>query len=387
MALDVSLQRVAFEALGERRGAVVAIDPNDGRVLALVSTPSFDPNPFVNGISSKLYSSLRSSIDRPLYNRATQGQYPPGSTIKPFLGLVALDSGVRSAAQTSWCPGWYRLPGKSHRYRCWNRSGHGRLSLKHAIAQSCDVYFYKLASDMGIDVLHERMSRFGFGQRTGIDLPGESTGLMPSREWKERVRKVVWYPGETVITGIGQGYSLATPVQLASATAALSKMGHLIRPRVVDRVVDPVSRMSTHTVEPISLIFSDSSRQHWDTIIDSMVEVVHGSRGTARRSGAKAAYRFAGKTGTSQLFKLPQDKRINPNDVDERLKDHALFVAFAPVDDPAIALAVIVENGGGGSKVAAPIARTLFDHYLDDGEDEDAKIDPTDPAETEGVNG
>ncbi|MGH8643717.1 MAG: penicillin-binding protein 2 [Gammaproteobacteria bacterium] len=359
LSLDASLQRAATDALGARRGAVVAIDPNNGGVLAAVSVPAYDPNLFVNGIPYTVYSRLQSSPDRPLYNRVTQGQYPPGSTIKPFLALAGLETGLRLPQSIGSCPGFFRLPGKAHRYRCWKKPGHGAVDLKLAIAQSCDVYFYRLAADMGIDELHARLSQFGFGKRTGVDLPEEARGLMPSREWKRRVRKSMWYAGETVITGIGQGYTLATPLQLASAVATLSQQGRQLRPRIVARIgTDEQSR------EPEAEIAVEAQAENWRRVIDGMVEVVDGARGTARRSSEGASFRFAGKTGTSQLFRIAQNRSVKNEAIAERLRDHALFIAFAPVEDPAIAVAVIVENGESGSAAAAPVARKVLDHYL-----------------------
>ncbi|MGH6636723.1 MAG: penicillin-binding protein 2 [Gammaproteobacteria bacterium] len=360
LSLDASLQRAATDALGERRGAVVAIDPNNGGVLAAVSVPAYDPNLFVNGIPYAVYSRLQSSPDRALYNRVTQGQYPPGSTIKPFLSLAGLETGLRLPQSISFCPGFFRLPGKAHRYRCWKKPGHGAVDLKLAMAQSCDVYFYRLAADMGIDELHARLSQFGFGKRTGVDLPEEASGLMPSREWKRRVRKSMWYAGETVITGIGQGYTLATPLQLASAVATLSQQGRQLRPRIVARIgTDEQSRE-----QPEAAIAVEAREENWRRVIDGMVEVVHGARGTARRSSEGASFRFAGKTGTSQLFRIAQNRSVKNEAIAERLRDHALFIAFAPVEDPAIAVAVIVENGESGSAAAAPVARKVLDHYL-----------------------
>lgn len=360
LSLDASLQRAATDALGGRRGAVVAIDPNDWGLLAAVSVPAYDPNLFVNGIPYAVYSRLQSSPDRPLYNRVTQGQYPPGSTIKPFLSLAGLETGLRLPQSISSCPGFFRLPGKAHRYRCWKKPGHGPVDLKLAIAQSCDVYFYRLAADMGIDELHARLGQFGFGKRTGVDLPEEASGLLPSQEWKRRVRKSMWYAGETVITGIGQGYTLATPLQLASAVATLSQQGRQLRPRMVARIgTDEQSRE-----QPEAEITVDAQGENWRRVIDGMVEVVHGARGTARRSSEGASFRFAGKTGTSQLFRIPQDRNIKNEAIPERLRDHALFIAFAPVEDPTIAVAVIVENGESGSAAAAPVARRVLDHYL-----------------------
>lgn len=365
LTVDLALQYAAIEALGDRRGAVVAIDPRNGDVLALVSNPGYDPNPFVNGIDVQSYQDLRKSPERPLFNRALQATYPPGSTVKPFLGLIALELGVRTPDQPSWCPGWYSLPGHSHRYRDWKRTGHGRVNLERGIVESCDVYFYQLAQDLGIDRMHQGMTKFGFGRRTRIDLPGEAEGLMPSREWKRRVRNLPWYPGETLITGIGQGFMLATPLQLAYATALVSNRGVAVVPRVVQGIEDPGDQQ-VRTLEPRrETIFDDVRDAHWEYVVDSMELVVHGATGTARRTGLEAAYRFAGKTGTSQLFQVRQDQDARKLEIPEHLQDHALFVAFAPADRPEIALAIIVENGGSGSAAAAPIARTLFDRFLD----------------------
>lgn len=359
--LDMRLQKDAAAALGERRGAVVAIDPRTGGVLALVSRPTFDPNLFVEGIGSADYKALRDSPDKPLFNRAIRGQYPPGSTIKPFIGLGGLETGTVTSTDTKWCPGFYQLPGHSHKYRDWKRWGHGRVNLQKAIVQSCDVYFYRLAHDMGVDRLQGFLSGFGFGERTGIDVAGELGGLLPSREWKRRTRNQPWFPGETLIMGIGQGSFLATPVQLAAATAALAARGRFVQPRVARATAAPGSgaeREIPAVVRQLPL-----SPRNLDDVIQSMSKVVESDRGTAKRIRTDA-YHIAGKTGTAQVFTVGQRERYRESEVAERMRDHALFVAFAPVEDPRIAVAVIVENGGHGGSVAAPVARQVMDAYL-----------------------
>ena len=364
LSLDTSLQKIAIEALGEEKGAIVAIEPSTGGVLAFVSNPSYDPNEFVNGISRALYASLRDAPARPLYNRALQGQYPPGSTIKPLMALAGLDYGLRTPGDHVFCPGWFALPGDDHHYRCWLKWGHGTVDLKRSIAESCDVYYYTLAKDLGIDRMSAFLGKFGLGRATGIDLPGEPNGLLPSREWKRRTRKLPWFPGETLINGIGQGFMLASPLQLAHVASIVANRGMVIVPHVVGQIEDPVS----HSASQASIYEREKvqvrSPQYWNDIIEGMVEVVHGKTGTARRSGEGAPYRFAGKTGTAQLFGIAQDKTVKNEDVQKALRDHALFISFAPVGDPQIAVAIIVENGGSGSGTAAPIARKLFDHYL-----------------------
>lgn len=361
--LDADLQQAATDALGDNRGAVVAIDPRTGGVLALVSKPSFDPNPFVEGISQQDYHALLYSPDKPLFDRAARGQYPPGSTVKPFVGLAGLAYGVVDPHKTKYCPGFYQLPGQSHRYRCWRRGGHGSIDLEQAVVQSCDVYFYGLAHDLGIDRLRDFLGGFGFGRRTGIDVAGELGGLVPSRAWKERARKQPWYPGETLIVGIGQGAFLATPLQLAVATAALANRGHFIEPRVVrDSQVPGASEraelpVTTHLIDV-------GGPHHWDQVIQAMTEVVEANRGTAKRIKT-SAYRIAGKTGTAQVFTVGQKESYNADRISKRMHDHALFIAFAPVEDPRIAVAVIVENGGHGGSVAAPVARQVMDARLE----------------------
>ena len=364
LTLDLSLQTAARNLMQGRKGSIVAMDPNNGDILALVSSPAYDPNPFVNGIESRSYKALLNSETAPLMNRALNGKYPPGSTVKPFLGIAALKFGVRNTDEAIWCSGWYTLKGYDHRYRDWKEGGHGHVDLNYAIMQSCDVYFYSLARDLGITKLNKALTNFGFGLKTGIDIGGESTALVPSIEWKRSALNQPWYPGETIIAGIGQGYILATPLQLVTATAALANRGQRVSPRMVYKTSDPVSGKSTILPTVVGKYVTGYQQEHWDYVIQAMEDVVHGPRGTARRSGANAAYRFAGKTGTAQIFGIGDDEKYEKDKIPEHLRDHALFIAFAPVKEPKIALAIIVENGGSGSSTAAPIARKLLDHYL-----------------------
>jgi len=371
LSLDISLQKIAENALAGKRGAIVAIDPNNGEVLAMVSAPAYDPNPFVNGIDAKSYKELLQSRDTPLLNRVLQGKYPPGSTIKPFLAITALAKRVRTPDDEIWCPGWFALKGNEHLYRDWKKGGHGHVNLGYAIMQSCDVYFYALANDLGISRLHDGLSDFGFGQKTGIDIGGESDGLVPSDEWKRKTYHQPWYAGETLIAGIGQGSLLATPMQLVTATAALANKGRLIPPQLAyagkNIITGEVTRLEHNSFRQVSMY----DPTYWKIITDAMVSVVHGEFGTARRSGLNAPYRFAGKTGTAQVIGVPQNEKYKKEDIPEEFQDHALFIAYAPAEAPRIAVAIIVENGGSGSGSAAPIARLLFDHYLlqqDDGQ-------------------
>jgi penicillin-binding protein 2 len=359
--LDMELQKIALEALGDFNGAVAAIEIKTGGVLTLVSKPGYDPNLFVEGISNEAYEALKSSIDNPLFNRAIRGQYPPGSTVKPFIGLAGLEYGVVGYRQETFCPGYYQLPGKEHKYRDWKKWGHGKVDMEKAIVESCDVYYYELARTLGIDRLHEFLTGFGFGQPTRVDLTGELNGLLPSREWKQEKRREPWYPGETLIVGIGQGYFLTTPLQLAAATATLANQGHHIRPRVVATIEKPDGG-----VQASPKIIDDLQQLdpvHWNQVINAMTLVVEGTRGTARAIRSDR-YRIAGKTGTAQVFSVKQDEEYDEETVAKRKRDHALFIAFAPVEDPRIAIAVVVENGGHGGAVAAPIARKIMDHYL-----------------------
>ena len=371
LTVDASLQAVAERALGIENGAVVAVDPATGALLAFASTPVYDPNLFVNGIDTKTYKSLLASPERPLFNRALNGQYPPGSTVKPFVSLAGLELEHLEEDHEIFCPGWFRLPGRERRYRDWKRWGHGKVGVTRSIVESCDVFYYALAHEMGITQLHDYLSLFGFGRRTGIDLHGESRGLMPSEEWKHRSRGQAWFPGETLITGIGQGFTLATPLQLAMATATLSTRGVRLRPQVVLRRDDTTSQNTVDLVPETLDTVTPHLDRNWQIVIDAMADVVHGPKGTARRIGVGATYRIAGKTGTAQVFGIAQDEEYDEEKVDKKLRDHALFVAFAPVDNPRIAVAVLVENGGSGSKAAAPIARKVMDHYFQQVLDED----------------
>ncbi len=364
LTIDIHLQQVAEQALQDHNGAVVAIDPRNGEILALVSVPAFDPNPFVNGIDAASYRALNTSRDRPLYNRALRGVYPPGSTIKPLMGLAALEYGIKHSGNTVYCPGFFRLPGSRHRFRDWKRRGHGPVDLDNAISQSCDVYFYDLATHLGIERIHDFLGQFSLGRPTGIDLPGEKSGLLPSKAWKRAVHNQPWYKGETVIVGIGQGYMLATPLQLAYSTAVLANRGRRIEPHVLYATRDPENtRIELYTPSPqppIEVLHPGN----WNDVMNAMINVVHGARGTARRVGNGSPYRIAGKTGTAQVFSLGQNQRYNAKKIAKHLHDHALFVAFAPAEDPRIAVAVIAEHGGGGSSTAAPIAKQVLDAHL-----------------------
>lgn len=359
--LDIELQKVALDALGEHNGAAVAIDPNNGGILALASKPGFDPNLFVEGISTKNFRALQSDPNRPMYDRALRGQYPPGSTVKPFIGLAGLETGHIAFDTTAYCPGFYQLPGHQHKYRDWKKTGHGRMDLDAAITQSCDVFYYKLAVDMGVDKLSGYLSHFGFGEKTGVDLIREARGILPSREWKRANRQQPWYPGETVIMGIGQGYYLSTPLQLAAATAAFANGGTYYPPRLVDY-------LQTRGEEKRQSIPGDATvipikPDHWQDVHKAMLNVTEGLRGTAKRI-RNEHYPIAGKTGTAQVFSVAQDAEYEEESVAKKNRDHALFIAYAPADDPQIAIAVIVENGGHGGSVAAPIARKIMDAHL-----------------------
>ncbi len=364
--LDLELQRVAYEALGEQRGAVVALDPRNGGVLALVSKPGFDGNLFVNGISSARYAALRDSPDTPLLNRTVQGQYPPGSTVKPMLALSGLELGLITPETTVPDPGWYRIPGDSRRYRDWilriRGTGHApEVDMRMAIAESCDVYYYDLARLMGIDTLAEGLAPYGFGATTGIDVTSEQPGILPNRDWKRRKLGQPWYPGETLSVGIGQGYMLATPLQLANAAMILANRGVAYRPSVVSRVAgQPVPR------DPLRVV--EASPEHWSAVVAAMMDVVHHPSGTAAAISRDLPYTIAGKTGTSQVIGIAQDAVYDEEAIDARHRNHGWFMAFAPVDRPKIAIAVLAENGGGSS-AAYPVARKVMDAWLAENRD------------------
>ena len=359
LSLDYGLQTIAQQQLDGRRGAIVAIDPKNGDVLAFVSNPSYDPNPFISGISFKDYGELRDDLDQPMYNRALQGMYPPGSTIKPFEGLGGLHYGLRNWDTTIYDPGYFSLPGDSHRFRDWKRGGHGTVNLNKSIAMSVDTYYYKLAYEMGIQRLHDWMVRFGFGEQTGIDLPNEKSGIMPSPQWKKDTYNKSWLPGETISVSIGQGYFLSTPLQIANATAMTANQGYHITPHLLKSSVG--SAEVDIITKPDGKIQYNGEPSDWLRMHSAMENVVKGGTG---RGIYTDRYRIAGKTGTAQVKSIAQGKSYNKAALDKRHWDHAWFNGFAPVDDPQIALAVLVENGGGGSAVAAPIGRALFDYWV-----------------------
>ena len=360
--IDARLQEIAEQALGHFKGAVVAMIPKTGAVLTFASTPTYDPNPFVNGIDPASYAALRDNTDKPLLNRALNGQYAPGSTIKAFLGLAALASG-QDPAKPIICPGWFSLPGSTHRFRCWKKDGHGSVDLHDAVMESCDVFFYKLAVNLGIDRLTGYLAGDGFGSTTGIDIEGESKGNLPSPAAR-RKRGQEWQPGETVITGIGQGAVLVTPLQLADAMSGIANHGLRPQPRLVEAIEDPSTRVRTPVEPPAMVSMGDYTPEQYDMMIRNLVDVVHGPHGTARGIGWNAPYKIAGKTGTAQVKSVGQGQSYVESRTAENLRDHALFIAFAPADDPKIAVAVVVENGGHGGSAAAPIARKLMDQFL-----------------------
>jgi penicillin-binding protein 2 len=366
LTLDAKLQFAAERALGENDGAVIAIEPETGAVLALVSKPGFNPNLFVEGIDTKSYRALAEDKHRPLYNRALQGVYPPGSTIKPFMALAALEYGVRSPGDSFFCPGYYQMPGAARKYRCWKRHGHGTVNLARGVAESCDVYFYRAAQDLGIDRIAKMLGQFGLGKPSGIDIPNEKGGLLPSSEWKQRVRNEPWFPGETLSVGIGQGYLSMTPLQLAQATARLAARGGGGRPRLINAFENPLNgevvAVQADKLPPIKL----REPGNWERVINAMGEVTMARNGTAYRAFKDAPYTSAGKTGTAQVAGLAQGENKAPTleSTPWELRDHAWFMAFAPLDKPRIAIAVLAEHAGHGGSEAAPVARAVIDAYL-----------------------
>ncbi|QJR16841.1 penicillin-binding protein 2 [Usitatibacter palustris] len=362
VTLDLQLQKVAEEAFQDYRGALVAIDPKTGDVLALVSKPGFDPNLFVDGIDPVNWDALNNSPDKPLNNRALRGQYPPGSTIKPFLALAALEYKKRTPEFAISDPGFFTLPGVAHRYRDHKVGGHGSVNLHKAVVVSCDTYFYGLSNDLGIDNIHRFMTQFGFGARTGIDIEGELTGIQPSTEWKWQRFKQKWYSGDTISVGIGQGYWLTTPMQLAAATATLANDGVVVHPRLLKAVQDSKTQEVKALHQPMGerLPFKP---EHLALIKNAMIDVTKPG-GTAARAGAGAPYTIAAKTGTAQVIGMKQGEKYDEKKVKEVHRDHAIFIAYAPAEDPKIALALLVENGGHGGSTAAPIAREVFDFHL-----------------------
>ena len=362
VTLDLGLQRIAEEAFQDYRGALVAIDPKTGEVLALVSKPGYDPNLFVDGIDPQNWEALNNSPEKPLNNRALRGQYPPGSTIKPFMALAALEYKKRTPEYSIADPGFYSLPGVPHRYRDHKKDGHGYVNMHKAIVVSCDTYFYGLATEMGIDPIHRFLEQYGFGVPTGIDIEGELTGLNPSTEWKQRRFKQKWYAGDTVSIGIGQGYMLATPVQLAAATATLANNGVPVHPRLLKAVQD-AKTLEMHETPSRNGDAVSAKPEHLALVRAAMIDVTKPG-GTAARAGANAPYTIAAKTGTAQVIGMKQGESYNEKRIREEHRDHALFIAFAPADDPKLAMAILVENGGHGGSTAAPIAREVFDYHI-----------------------
>jgi penicillin-binding protein 2 len=366
LGMDVRVQRVAEEALVGKRGSVVALDPKTGDIIALASTPGFDPNDFVRGLSVAQYAALSNNIDVPLLNRALRGAYPPGSTVKPLYALAAQKYGVISPQQTMYCPGFFTLPGSSNKYR--DDEVHHDVDMRTAISRSCDVYFYRVAEKMGIDHMHEFMSAFGYGELTGIDIPGEKPGLYASPEWKRRVFKrkadQVWFPGETISMGIGQGPITVTPLQQAHFAGEIAERGQIV---AIPRLVAATRAPGSVAVVPRPATFSKpvtiATDEQWSVVFDGMEGAVSPS-GTAHVAGAGAKYKWAGKTGTAQVVTVKQTESTKHKDVDERKREHAWFIAFAPADDPKIAISVLVENAGFGATAAAPIARKVLDSYL-----------------------
>jgi penicillin-binding protein 2 len=363
LTLDIKLQEVAEAAFGDRRGALVALEPTTGGVLAFVSKPGFDPNLFVDGIDPANWAELNNSPDRPLNNRAIAGLYPPGSTFKPFLALAALELGKRRPAQAIFDPGHFDFGGR--RFRDDKVGGHGTVDMYKSIVQSCDTYYYMLSNDLGIDAIARSLAPFGFGSQTGIDLDGEARGVLPSPEWKQqRFRKPEqqkWYAGETISIGIGQGYNSYTPIQLAQAVAALAGNGAIYRPRLVS-VIDNQRTSTRRQVEPELVRRIPLKPENLEFIRQAMAGV--NKEGTGARAFAGAQYTNGGKTGTAQVIAIKANEKYNEKNVHERHRDHSLYIAFAPLESPKIALAVIVENGGFGATAAAPIARAVLDYYL-----------------------
>ncbi len=362
LSVDARLQQIAERVFGKRRGSLVAIEPATGGVLALISKPGFDPNLFVEGIDPQNWEVLHNSPDHPLNNRALQGVYPPGSTFKPFMALAGLELGKRTPGFAISDPGYFVFGGSGHVYRDWKKGGHGLVNLHRSIVISCDTYYYGLAQDLGIDHIHDFIGQFGFGKRTGIDIDGESGGLLPSQQWKLKRFKQKWFGGDTISVGIGQGYNLATPLQLAQATAILANHGPVFRPHLVKHIQSSrTTELTSIAVEPVGKL--DIKQDNFTIVRDAMVDVTRPG-GTAGAAGLNSGYAIAGKTGTAQVIGMKKNEKYDESKIEERFRDHALFIAFAPADAPTIALAILVENGGHGGSTAAPIARKVFDYYL-----------------------
>ncbi len=363
LSIDLDMQKKAESLLKGRRGSIVAIDATNGEVLVMVSTPIYNPNWFVNGISHKDYKQLQTSKDIPQLNRAIQGLYPPGSTVKPMVALAGLEQGLITAHSESYCPGFFKLPNVKRKFNDWKRSGHGVVNVKDSIAQSCDVFFYELANKMGIDNLHDGLELFNFGKKTGIDIPGERGGILPSKAWKKINKNEPWYRGETLITGIGQGFMTTSPLQLAVSTAALANKGVIFQPKIL-KSIQVSGEVIKEVVRGYSKQIPIKDIHNWENVIDGMKRTIYSPKGTGRRINKKLSYTLAGKTGTAQVFGLDAEEQYIAANLDERLRDHALFTGFAPIESPKIVIAVIVENAGSGSAKAAPLAKKVLDIYF-----------------------
>ncbi|QRN03797.1 penicillin-binding protein 2 [Legionella sp. MW5194] len=361
LTVDIRLQKIAYEAMKDKRGAVVVMSARHGDILTMVSSPSYDPNVFVNGIKSADYQKLSDTRDRPLYNRAVRGLYPPASTVKPYVGLAGLEKGVIDTGFSVYDPGWFRLPGVSHAYRDWKKGGHGMINLKRAITVSCDTYFYQLGHKLGIAEIEKMLSQFGFGQMTQVDLYEEAPGILPSAPWKRRTKGVSWYPGDTLITAIGQGFMLASPLQLANAVATMSQHGQRYRPHLLLKSVQS-DKGEVHPYQPIKeKTVKLNEEANWDIIIDAMHAVTTSNEGTGYRFGRNPPYSVAAKTGTAQVFGGRQYEKRRNQVIPEHLRDHSLFIAFAPVENPEVAIAVMVEN----DVLASNVARKVLDAYFE----------------------
>lgn len=360
LTIDSRLQQVAYDALQDKRGAVVLMNVKNGDILTMTSSPSFNPNLFVNGISTDNYKLLSNAQDRPLYNRAVRGLYPPASTVKPFIAVAGLDKEIINVNTRIYDPGWYRLPNVTHVYRDWKRTGHGVTNVKRAITVSCDTFFYQLGNKMGISVIEDMLVQFGFGQLTHVDLNEEASGLVPSPHWKRQSKNLPWYPGDTLITSIGQGFMLASPLQLANATASMSQHGQRFRPHLLNKSMDDhgkVHHLKIIEEYPIRL----KNTENWTIVTDAMHEVITSNEGTGYRFGRNAPYSVAAKTGTAQVFSMSQDDKKHYLNLPEGLRDHSLFIAFAPVEQPEVAIAVLVEN----DTTASAVARKVMDAYFE----------------------
>lgn len=364
LSLDVAVQQAAWDALADRPGAVVAMDPNDGTILAMVSKPAYDPNLFVHGISPSDYRDILSAPGRPLFNRTLLGGYEPGSTIKPFIGLAGLELGVVNDSDEVFSGGEYYLPNVSRPYRDWKRGGHGSVNIYEALEESVNSYFYQLALDLGIDRMHAYLAQFGFGAPTGLDLLGESSGVLPSREWKRGRYNLPWYPGETVITGIGQGFNVVTPLQLNNALSTLANGGTRYEPRLLFASKRVGDRQAVRNLAPVAAQVPVANVANWETVREGMRRVVHGVKGTARAIKPESGMQIAGKSGTAQVAAQERDEDMDETTA-EHLRHHALFIAYAAFAEPSIVVTVVVEHGGGGSSQAAPVARAVIDAWLE----------------------